>query len=43
MFQLSVIKQSFSLLKGFFTHSGALVEKLPKSSQSLFFTFTFER
>ncbi|QHE95866.1 hypothetical protein PMA4326_004045 [Pseudomonas syringae pv. maculicola str. ES4326] len=38
-----VNNQSFSLLKGFFTHSGALVEKPPKSPQTLFFTFTFER
>ncbi|POQ07319.1 hypothetical protein CXB40_15745 [Pseudomonas syringae pv. avii] len=33
----------FSLLKGFFDISGTPRKKLPKSSQSLFFTFTFER
>ncbi|RMR00286.1 hypothetical protein ALP93_05256 [Pseudomonas syringae pv. helianthi] len=41
--QFGVTKQSFSLLKGFFDISGAPHKKLPKSPQSLFFTFTFER
>ncbi|KPX27020.1 hypothetical protein ALQ08_04393 [Pseudomonas syringae pv. delphinii] len=41
--QFSVTKQSFGLLKGFFAYFRALRKKLPKSPQSLFFTFTFER
>lgn len=41
--EFGVIKESFSLLKGFFYVRSDLMKKLSKTRQSLFITFTFER
>ncbi|WP_179149346.1 hypothetical protein [Pseudomonas syringae] len=41
--EFGVTNKSFSVLKGFFARSGAPGKNLPKSHQTLFFTFTFER